>query len=1190
MFKSQKIGAYVRLIIGLVSIGMALAFGITANAMADDILNWQPVKIGAGGYVTGFVTHPLDATVRYCRTDVGNAYRWSNSTQQWVPMVVFNESGPQGMPASSAPAPASSGVESIAIDPNNTKVVYMAFESGFSSDVASQYTAVKGSVYKSTDGGQTFTGSDLSVDMNPNSNWRGSGERMAVDPTNSSIIYYGSNDNGLWRSTNGGVNWLPVTTGGAPGTSSVILGVRIVKNGGTVSNFGQTVAKTVYALTLNGGVYQSLDGGNTWTDVAAGTGLEGNVSFSTVSPDGSLWVVQNGSAVIWRFASGVWSNYTANFGWGQGVQAIAVDPNDVNRLWVIGQGGALTRTDNLCQTWNACYHNLQFAGNLGWLPQTSGPNGSNGWRSNGGIFYDASGNLWIPEGNEGVLTYTPTNNETDTPAGAPHWTIQSQGIEEFVTHDVIMPPGGNPLVAVEDATGFVVPGLSNFSAFQIPLQNQLISDGTGLAYCPNAPSYVAVATADVNYTSSGLTYSGYSTNGGQTWTPFGSEVLSGTAIAGSIAISCRNGWGLGSDHLVWLPSNGAVPYWSHDGGTTWHASTGFPANDGFWIFALKQRNLKADPFVADKYYCVASWSGGCYVSTDGGQTWTQTSGSQLPAFTSNSDLEVNRAVQNDLWFVDGWAGAASHGLWHSADGGNTFTHSSAFSYAITLALGVGSGKSGDQPYSVYVYGELASNPTWGIFRSNDGGNTWVRVAFYPSGIFDQPTSLAASWDTYGKVILGFGGNSFVYGTENSVDSSLYNFESGTQGWTGASSNCTVATSSSESYLGGQSLAINVNTTGADAAFARVLGGASSPMPLPGQTVNVHFWLPAGIPLSNITLFSQDANWGWSANAVSTFTPGQWNTLTLTIPATAVTPLNAIGVAVNVSGAWSGTYYIDSIIYSGTPLPSAPTGLSATPGNGQAVLNWRATAGLTYDVYRGSASGAEVSTPVATGVASGTYTDTGLTNGNSYYYEVAAVNPGGTSLPSGYAAHAIPVVLGGVDPNIPARTLTFAVTTLPAHGTLTGTAPNLTYTSNSGYSGADSLAFTVTNGVKTSAPATVSVTVNPVAVDVSSKVTVTKGGLRANLTTHVYTQTVTLTNTSSSALAGPLSLVLKNLSSNATLTNGNGTTLLFTPAGRPYINGNALAAKSSETVTLQFSNPTNGGITYTTQVLSGAGSR
>jgi len=69
-----------------------------------------------------------------------------------------------------------------------------------------------------------------------------------------------------------------------------------------------------------------------------------------------------------------------------------------------------------------------------------------------------------------------------------------------------------------------------------------------------------------------------------------------------------------------------------------------------------------------------------------------------------------------------------------------------------------------------------------------------------------------------------------------------------------------------------------------------------------------------------------------------------------------------------------------------------------------------------------------------------------------------------------------VVLTGSD--VEASPLTFSVVTSPAHGTLTGTAPNLTYTATKGYSGADSLTFRVNDGTTDSATATVSITVSP----------------------------------------------------------------------------------------------------------------
>jgi PKD repeat protein len=84
--------------------------------------------------------------------------------------------------------------------------------------------------------------------------------------------------------------------------------------------------------------------------------------------------------------------------------------------------------------------------------------------------------------------------------------------------------------------------------------------------------------------------------------------------------------------------------------------------------------------------------------------------------------------------------------------------------------------------------------------------------------------------------------------------------------------------------------------------------------------------------------------------------------------------------------------------AGTP-PSAPTGLTATAGNAQATLSWTAPASngvaiTSYRIYRGTSPGAE--SLLTSGGCSGlgavlSCTDTGLTNGQTYYYKVSAVN-------------------------------------------------------------------------------------------------------------------------------------------------------------------------------------------------------
>src|SRR5205823_5272119 len=59
------------------------------------------------------------------------------------------------------------------------------------------------------------------------------------------------------------------------------------------------------------------------------------------------------------------------------------------------------------------------------------------------------------------------------------------------------------------------------------------------------------------------------------------------------------------------------------------------------------------------------------------------------------------------------------------------------------------------------------------------------------------------------------------------------------------------------------------------------------------------------------------------------------------------------------------------------------------------------------------------------------------------------------------------------------TLTDAVVTAPTHGTLSGVAPNLTYTPAANYNGADSFTFKANDGTVDSSAATVSLTVTAV---------------------------------------------------------------------------------------------------------------
>ncbi|WP_222429924.1 fibronectin type III domain-containing protein [Paenibacillus cremeus] len=100
---------------------------------------------------------------------------------------------------------------------------------------------------------------------------------------------------------------------------------------------------------------------------------------------------------------------------------------------------------------------------------------------------------------------------------------------------------------------------------------------------------------------------------------------------------------------------------------------------------------------------------------------------------------------------------------------------------------------------------------------------------------------------------------------------------------------------------------------------------------------------------------------------------------------------------DAAGNWSANGPRSTVTtLTGGTAPAAPQSLTATAGNAQATLTWSSVTDATYyNVYRGTANSGPF-TKVATSVPGATYTNTGLTNGTTYYYYVTANNTFGES--------------------------------------------------------------------------------------------------------------------------------------------------------------------------------------------------
>ena len=109
---------------------------------------------------------------------------------------------------------------------------------------------------------------------------------ILVDPNNSSIIYIGAPAGGLWKSTNGGINWTPLTD------HLPQIGVSGIAIDSSDSN-------TIYIATGDDdandttsiGIWKSTDGGNTWNQAGNLNGNPTSTNEIYINPNQSQTVL-----------------------------------------------------------------------------------------------------------------------------------------------------------------------------------------------------------------------------------------------------------------------------------------------------------------------------------------------------------------------------------------------------------------------------------------------------------------------------------------------------------------------------------------------------------------------------------------------------------------------------------------------------------------------------------------------------------------------------------------------------------------------------------------------------------------------------------------------------------------------------------------------------------------------------------
>ncbi len=774
---------------------------------------WSDVAIGCGGFVDGIFYDPHNANVMYARTDVSGLYKSVNDGQSWTELLHWTGGNGNGGSAGvlsfaidpensnniyadtgfgndgyviySTDAGATWGVtqlsiyvggnddgrgagERIAVDPYDSNIIMLGSSAN--------------GLWESTDAGHSFSqvtsiSTSASIDsvvFDPNGGTTG-------HPTQEIFVGENSTSSGtnLLETTNGGTSWTQVT-----GTGTVPTGWLVNRA----------------VMASDGNLYVAYANDQAPTEPTNGAIMRYNTSTG-------VWA--NISPVVPQRSGAPYDDF--------GYCGLALDPNSSSTLVVTSldrynYGDMIWRTTNAnssSPSWTALFSSSSNNGTGGYNTTRNASNAP--WAAGGGdgignwacavaidpfnsaqIMYGTGGGIWA------------TNNGTATSAlTAPNsWYFPDNGLEMTGAFSLAGSTGGTPLYSGLGDVG----GFGHTTLTSSPEQGAFGGGSvSGVDYAGLVPNdMVAVTAAGV-----GL----YSTNGGATVTSFATApagIVSADYSNATIAVSAND------QTMVWAaPTDG--PYYSGNNGASWTAtnliasvtsitqSGGVPTvvtssannfvagqsitisgatpsayNGTYTIasvvnsttFTYTDANVTSSTtspatgtitaglngtILSDKvnpnyfyYWCEnATWNGfTLYISTNGGQTFSPSAGGTIG--TGQVQVAVNATVAGQIWI------STYNGLFESTNFGASFNHVGSWSNNFQ-ALALGAPAPGSAYPSIYTWGTPAGDTFQGIYRSDDGGNTWLQVDDVNHQYSGYPLVMAADPIAFGRFYISSGG-------------------------------------------------------------------------------------------------------------------------------------------------------------------------------------------------------------------------------------------------------------------------------------------------------------------------------------------------------------------------------------------------------------------------------------------------
>jgi photosystem II stability/assembly factor-like uncharacterized protein len=595
---------------------------------------------------------------------LGGLHRAEAGVDVWTPI------GPYG-----------GNISSLAIDPQNPATLYAAIRDGYSS--------VQTGVFKSTDGGATWSAANIGLPSPP------AIEQLVIDPLTPTTLYAVSSAGGIYKSTDGGGTW-----SGLPNAGIYRMAID------------PRTPTTLYA-SRSDGIYKSTDGGGSWAITGLAIRTRSVLAVDPLTPT-TLYAASWGDPVT---ASGIFKSSDGGDSWStlrtDPVSLLAIDPQTPTILYVVSSGGASKSTDG-GGTWSGVGPSLtqsDYVMALAIDPQTPTTLYAGTWLS--GIFKSTDGGAsWsaVNTGQQGSGFGWPGSHPDVSPLAIDPRTPSTLYAGFF----------NRGIFKSTDAGGTwrgVGPALARARAVAVDPQTPTVlylgmyysgafksADG-GMSWGAIAPSAISVSHLAIDPQTPTTLYAAAppltglyrSADGGQSWGRVNRPSSSTPAYITHLTVDPQTPTTLYVSAFTTVGDRGSFK--STDGGVTWSR---FP----FDVSAI-------DPQIPTTLY--SAGFGEFVKSTDGGSSWTTTR-LDSPIICLAIDPQTPTTIYAGTTIYSGTTVTYRGGVLKSTDGGTTWSDvTTGLTNRDIRALAI----DPRTPTTLY-----AGTYGGGVFKSTDGGGTW----------------------------------------------------------------------------------------------------------------------------------------------------------------------------------------------------------------------------------------------------------------------------------------------------------------------------------------------------------------------------------------------------------------------------------------------------------------------------------